>query len=61
MTIQKLTSQAHDFPSLREAIEYYFEQGWTDGLPVIPPSEEEVEAFLRYTSLGPGDSLGVCR
>jgi hypothetical protein len=59
MTIQKLTSQAQDFSSLREAIEYYFEQGWTDGLPVIPPTEEEVEEFLKYTSLGPGDSMGV--
>jgi len=27
-------------------IELYFEKGWTDGLPVIPPSEASVKAML---------------
>ncbi|MCH8196374.1 MAG: hypothetical protein IIB12_09915, partial [Chloroflexi bacterium] len=29
-----------------EAIEAYFERGWTDGLPVIPPTPERVAEFL---------------
>jgi hypothetical protein len=28
------------------AIEFCYQQGWTDGLPVIPPTEERVAAFL---------------
>ena len=28
------------------AIEYCYEQGWTDGLPVIPPEANRVEAML---------------
>ena len=28
------------------AIEYCYEQGWTDGLPVVPPEPARVEAML---------------
>jgi hypothetical protein len=28
------------------AIEFCYRQGWTDGLPVVPPTEERVAAFL---------------
>ncbi|HIC56714.1 MAG TPA: hypothetical protein EYO94_04890 [Acidobacteria bacterium] len=31
-------------------IEWYFEQGWTDGLPVVPPTPEHVTAMIE--SLG---------
>lgn len=42
----------------------YPARGWTDGLPVIPPTVGRVEAMLRYCpvnarqSLGPVDPLG---
>ncbi|MBX5465932.1 MAG: hypothetical protein K6U14_00345 [Firmicutes bacterium] len=32
-----------------EAMEYFFEQGWADGLPVVPPTPSRVEAFLATT------------
>ena len=35
------------------------ERGWTDGLPIIPPTEERVAAFLRYTPLRGGDIIGA--
>lgn len=31
---------------LLEAIDYCYEQGWTDGLPVVPPEEGRVQAML---------------
>lgn len=34
-------------------------RGWTDGLPIIPPTEERVQEFLRFTPLAPEESLGV--
>jgi hypothetical protein len=37
---------------------YLEAQGWTDGLPVIPPTEPLVEAMLAYTKRAPGDVLG---
>ena len=39
----------HDVPDdLLAAIDYCYEQGWTDGLPVIPPVVERVQATLLY-------------
>jgi len=29
-----------------DLVEYYFEQGWTDGLPVVPPTAELIEAMV---------------
>ncbi|MBO9359556.1 MAG: hypothetical protein J7450_08365 [Thermomicrobium sp.] len=37
----------------REAIEYCYERGWTDGLPVVPPAEEFVAEFLAQTDRDP--------
>lgn len=41
-----------------EAIEYCYSQGWTDGLPVVPPTEERVAAFLAYLGRGRDEVLG---
>ena len=43
---------SHDTPLNAEldAIEYYFEQGVTDGLPVVPPTEERMQTMLAATS-----------
>lgn len=39
----------HEVPDdLLAAIDYCYEQGWTDGLPVIPPVVERVQAMLAY-------------
>src|SRR5204863_3562785 len=40
------------------AIEFCFAQGWTDGLPVVPPAVPLVEAFLRAGNVAPGDVIG---
>lgn len=37
--------------------EYYFEQGWADGLPVIPPTPERLEAFLATTKRSSNEVL----
>ncbi|MFC2042168.1 hypothetical protein ACFLTV_01510 [Chloroflexota bacterium] len=34
---------------------YFLEQGWSDGLPVIPPTEENVRAMLEYVDQEPQD------
>jgi hypothetical protein len=40
------------------AIETYFERGWTDGLPVIPPTEDRIWAMLEGMGKHPEDILG---
>jgi hypothetical protein len=46
-----------DVDPLLEAIEYCFEQGWTDGLPVVPPTPGLVERFLSETDRDPDEIL----
>ena len=47
----------HDVPDdLLAAIEYCYQQGWTDGLPVIPPVVERVEAMRLYEGR-PGEAV----
>lgn len=42
---------------LVRVIEHYYEQGWTDGLPVTPASPEIVAAFLAEAGLEPDEPL----
>ena len=37
----------------------FAERGWSDGLPVIAPTEERVEAMLAYTDRDRREVLGV--
>ena len=39
--------------------ELYYEQGWTDGLPVLPPTQAAVAAMLRYTDRAPDEVAGI--
>ncbi len=41
------------------AIDYCYEQGWTDGLPVVPPSVERVERMLGYEGRPPETPIAV--
>jgi len=49
-----------DFPGTHEEIDaLYQERGWTDGLPIVPPTEAAVREFLRWTDRDPREVLGV--
>jgi hypothetical protein len=37
----------------------YQERGWTDGLPIVPPTEARVRACLAYTDRDPRDLIGI--
>ncbi len=39
--------------------EYFLSKGWTDGLPVIPPTIERIEAFLAQANVASDDIIGV--
>src|SRR5688500_18739989 len=48
------------FPGRHEEIDaHYQERGWTDGLPIVPPTEAAVQAFLRQTERDPREIVGV--
>jgi hypothetical protein len=44
---------------LDEVQEHFEERGWTDGLPIVPPTLARVEAFLAHTRRDPGEVIGV--
>ncbi len=39
-----------EFASLEDDVEAMFDRGWTDGLPVVPPTEERVMRMLEGTT-----------
>lgn len=44
-----------------ELIEAYYERGWTDGLPVVPPTEKSVAQMLAGASLRGEEAIGQIR
>lgn len=38
--------------------EYFFRQGWTDGLPVVPPTNEAVSAMVAAAGRDPAEKIG---
>ncbi len=42
-----------------EVNEHFLDNHWSDGLPIVPPTLERVEAFLRFTDRDPNEVLGV--
>jgi hypothetical protein len=54
-----LTSKVYDVADFAAAQELYHSHGWTDGLPVVPPTEAAVEACLAWVGMTPDHLLGV--
>ena len=52
-----LTSKRHTVADVGDAIELCFEKGWTDGLPVVPPTPDRVEAMLAAAGLDPAHQV----
>jgi hypothetical protein len=38
---------------LKEVTQFFYRRGWSDGLPIVPPTEEEVAEMLTGTDLPP--------
>jgi hypothetical protein len=63
---EQLMDSTHSFSSAVfevadafEANELFQRNGWTDGLPIVPPTEEGVARFLDAGGLGAGDVIGI--
>ena len=54
-----LVSTAHDVADAFEANELFQRNGWTDGLPVVPPTEDAVMRFLTAVQLSPDAVVGI--
>jgi hypothetical protein len=45
--------------TLDEVQDYFYQKMWTDGLPIIPPTKQRVEAFLSFTDRLPEEVIAV--
>src|SRR2546430_16795019 len=60
VTTSSLRSRRIAVPNASAAIQDYYEaQGWTDGLPVVPATEDLVWEMLGTFGTDPAQSLGV--
>lgn len=58
--LQALQSRRVDAPGSYDGVQdYYWQQGWTDGLPVVPATESLVRRMLSAYGEDPSHSLGV--
>ena len=54
-----LISRRVEIGAAEDPIEACFDRGWTDGLPVVPPTPERVLRMLQGTTRAPDEMLGL--
>src|SRR5437660_5781870 len=60
-TSESLQSKRYDLHDAFAANEFYQAKGWTDGLPIVPPTEGPASDGLDAAGLAPGDITGIER
>ena len=62
--ISEITQKAREIVfkgTLKEVNDFFFSNWWTDGLPIVPPTLERVEDFLKYTPLSPDQEVAILK
>ncbi len=59
MSATPLRSATYDVADAYEANELFQSNGWTDGLPIVPPTEALVRRFLEAARLDAGAVVGI--
>ncbi|MEI6987475.1 MAG: hypothetical protein WCK65_15250 [Rhodospirillaceae bacterium] len=59
MSAIDLTSKVYDCADIYAFNEMAYQMGWTDGLPVLPPTEDKVREMLGYIGRDPNEVVGV--
>ena len=54
-----LSSKAYDVDDFVTAQELFHSNGWTDGLPIVPPTEAAVQACLDWALMPPDQLIGI--
>jgi hypothetical protein len=53
-----LSARKIEYAAGDDPVELAYARGWTDGLPVTPPTDERVIAMLKGTARSPGEVVG---
>ena len=59
MTDKPIESRAYDVADGFAANELFQQNGWTDGLPIVPPTADNVRPVLAAAKLQPDDVVGT--
>jgi len=57
--VSTLHAPSHEYRDYAQLLDDYYERGWTDGLPVVPPTPEAVDDFLAAAALAPDTVIGT--
>jgi len=57
--LSELRSQVIELPDYLAVMEDYYRRGWTDGLPIVPPTRELVEEFLQAAARDPDEMIAI--
>jgi hypothetical protein len=55
----QLASRIYEADSIASVQELYHSNGWTDGLPIVPPAEDAVLACLERVMMTPDQLIGI--
>ncbi len=57
--LRSLASRRYRAEDIGAVQEMYHSKGWTDGLPIVPPTEESVRACLDWAMMDPDQLIGI--
>ena len=52
-------SRSYEAETISAVQELYHSNGWTDGLPIVPPTEDAVRACLDWVMMPPDQLIGI--
>ena len=55
----QLSSRTYDADTISAVQELYHSNGWTDGLPIVPPTAEAVQACLDWAMMPADQLIGI--
>ena len=55
----QLASKTYDVADIHAVQELYHSNGWTDGLPIVPPTQDAVHACLEWAMTPPDQLIGI--
>lgn len=57
--VSALTAERSSFDDIAAIQEHFHASGWSDGLPIVPPTPDAVAACLDWALLDPDELIGV--
>src|SRR5579872_7020978 len=54
-----ISARTYTVDDIHAVQEHYHSNGWTDGLPIVPPTRDAVAACLEWAMLPPEQLIGI--